>query len=241
MIIDHEPPLIEAQIVFINRSNLSETERKLIDNRFTAPIEKFENEQRVWISNVEGIGKVLLKCYKFSDVNCEAAAFIVSDILNFNLVPKTVVRLIDDTLYSVQEYLSEAQPLTELNERFLEQLYLIWVFDHIIRSNDREQFNILVCHDALVAIDHEAAFYSLECEEHYDTYKSFYELPCPANVLMLMQKVVDSEELIRQRLKTDLMGLLPEKDIDETISRVFYVAKLIVTQGKIDSLSALSK
>lgn len=240
MIVDHEPSLTIDQSKFTNREPDSESEKRLIHNRFTLPLEKFRDEQRVWTSTIEDIGRVLLKSYAFSDVNCEAAAFIVSDVLHFNFVPRTVVRVIDGISYSVQEFISGAEPLTRATDKLFEQLYLIWIFDHVIRSNDREQFNILVSGDSLVAIDHEAAFYSLDHEEDYDTYKTFYELPCPADVLTLLKKIIDSEEQIRFKLKRDLIGLLSEKDIEETLRRIFYIAKLAVSQGMIKSLSALS-
>lgn len=222
-----------------NRPSLSPEEKALVSEKLGS-ISPYKEEKRVWQAEIDSFGTVLLKDIRFSDVNCEAAAYIISDILGFNIVAPTVVREINGRPFSVQMFLVGARELPDSNE-YDDQLFLIWLFDHIIRSNDREIFNLLLVNGKVKSIDHEAAFYSLDDETHYDTFRSFYGEECPKTVVPIFQKLIDKQDLIEFQLKRDLSGLLEKNDIEETIRRIFYIARLIVEFGKIDSLKILTE
>lgn len=225
---------------FRNRQAVSQEEIALSSGVIVSVL-PYKNEKRLWQAQIKNFGAALLKDIQFSDVNCETAAYIVSDILGFDLVPTTVIRNIDGKQFSVQKHLNGAHELSEFDSEYYAQLYLVWLFDHIIRSNDRERFNLLLMNEKVIAIDHEAAFYSLEDETHYDTFKAFYGEICPDSVIFIFKRILDQMELIQFQLRRDLSGLLEKNDIEETIRRIFYIAKLVVNEAKIDSLNDLTE
>jgi hypothetical protein len=232
-------PLAPERRIFRNRQprHIQEEElasRKLINQR------KLEGSNgRIYIADVEGSGKAILKQPKYSDIQCEVAAYIVSDIVGFDFIPATVVRDVKDQQWSAQQFIEDTSLISDVDEaKYKDDFYKLWIFDHIIRSNDRGEWNILFKDDKLIAIDHEAAFYSQDKESDYDTFKTFYGEECPEKVKAIFQNFLNNPRGISD-LRTDLSGLLDPKDVEETCARIQHVGKLLLEQGKINSVEEL--
>ena len=82
----------------------------------------------------------------------EVAAYILDDLLNFDLVPMTVYRELQGFKGSLQYFIKGAKPL-RLSEKYKKSHKLI-LFDYIIQNKDRNVGNILMLGEREVAIDH---------------------------------------------------------------------------------------
>jgi len=92
------------------------------------------------------------------------AAYLISQFFGLDIVPPTVVREIDDTIGSLQKYVSGGRDFyefadisqEELLKKLQKQFAALWVFDYIIWNSDRGSGrNIIISADKVHAIDFE--------------------------------------------------------------------------------------
>lgn len=224
-----------------NREELSTKEESLINGKLGKFKEIKGGGKRVKIVDVEGFGNAICKWEKYSNVNCEVAAFVVSDVVGFDFVPSTVVREVNGEYVSLQEFIPDTLLIPQVNESDLrDEMYKLWIFDHIIRTNDREWWNVLVKDSRLLAIDHESAFYSPGNESDHDTYKFFYGERCPEKVLAMFRSYF-SDPSGERRLRSDLQGLLEIEDVEETILRINHIGQQLLENGQILDLESMAR
>lgn len=92
----------------------------------------------------------------------EQAAFEVSELLGWNIVPPTVLRMGPHGEGSLQYFVPHDpdQNYFTLGERYRAQVQRIALFDHVINNADRKAGHCLVDqHDKLWAIDHGLSFH----------------------------------------------------------------------------------
>lgn len=230
-----DPQIQFDQEVFLNRKAATNKEHLLLYGKLGEPKTLEGSRGRVSLVDVGNVTKAIVKWQEYSDVQCETAAFVVSDVLGFDLVPATVIRTLNGRQASLQEFIPNASLAHEVDEKlFADDFFALWVFDHIIRSNDRDAWNVLFQGSKLIAIDHEAAFYSLDSEADYDTFKTFYGQPAPKMVTQVFEKYF-KDPAIEMQLKDNLAGLLKQKGVDETVRRVNRIGNVLIQNGKIES------
>ncbi len=224
-----------------NRERRSAQEEALLTGKLGEFQELKGGGKRVKVVDVENAGKAICKWEKYSDIQCEVAAYIVSDIVGFDFVPATVIREVEGEQMSLQEFIPDTKLISEVNEEELrDDFYKLWIFDHIVRTNDREWWNVLSKNSRLVAIDHESAFYSPGSESDHDTYKQFYGEQCPEKVIEIFRNYFGDTSR-EERLRLDLQGLLAPEDIEETILRVNRIGKQILEHGQIPDVESMAR
>src|SRR3989344_6535983 len=77
----------------------------------------------------------------------ERAAYLINLFLEFDIVPPTVIRDVDNTTGSFQEFITDAETVYELSEQERsavgDQLFKMYIFDEIINNDDRNAGNWL--------------------------------------------------------------------------------------------------
>jgi len=163
----------------------------------------------------------------------ERAAFLVSEALEFNLVPTTVIREVNGEVGSAQEFISDAEPALNYKEAPIdatlnENLKKLWIFDYIIWNSDRTWNNALVKNNEVFAIDNGSCFGKAGPKIMRD----FFHQKLPQDVVDNMRQFLENSEKIEQ-LSAELKNLLSTQDIEACIKRIRFLGKLI-KDGKID-------
>jgi len=95
--------------------------------------------------------------------NAEVAAYLLDQFFGGIVnVPKTVMRSLDDHVYSLQEYIPETAPVASVDlKKYRKNL---WFFDFLIDNTDRRHPNLLSDGSSYYAIDHGISFRSIYAE-----------------------------------------------------------------------------
>lgn len=167
----------------------------------------------------------------------ERAAYLIDRFIGFDLVPPTVIREIDASVGSFQEFITDAIAYGEISsdgKRKLstnEQLIKLWIFDHLISNPDRHGYNLLIKDERIHAIDHgcslgsEATNFRLWNADGED-YVSFYDRAIPQDIIDQVQKLAHDPNG-RAILRDLLRELLSEKEVDAFLVRLDRIAKML--------------
>ena len=135
----------------------------------------------------------------------ERAAYVLDCLLGFNLVPPTILHLIDNELVSAQTWVTGERPDGEKEPIELE------IFDYIIGNCDRHEGNWIIGEDGEIwAIDNAFAFYS--CIVH----KPDYDAAIPETIKDNLREALKYPQEIDKALDR----LISKEVIDAIISRM---------------------
>ena len=167
----------------------------------------------------------------------ERAAYIVDSLLDFDLVPPTIIRRIRGRIGSLQQYISgeipkrnQTHPFPE-TPRILEQIpyeqrYMLWLFDYITCNADRGSKgyseNIIIKDGRLHAIDNGLTFgnnFMVLVEE-------FYNKPVPEIILDKLEAFI-SDSRKRLVLRSELSRLLPQDQINACEARIVHIYNVL--------------
>lgn len=172
----------------------------------------------------------------------ERAAYLVDRFLGFNFVPPTVIRNIDDETGSLQEFM-DAKTAFEVKGETIppEELLKLYIFDELIRNNDRREDNWLIKGGKIYAIDHGLSFYLDEVR--YSEVWSVKDKPIPANLRQSFKRFIEWPEGI-ELLRELLAELLGPEIADAYIKRIRAFIKAIddkgfITEERFDSFLKL--
>lgn len=155
----------------------------------------------------------------------ERAAYLVDRFLGFDMVPPTVVRMIDGRIGSFQQFIRDARMGSELQE--VEHSLLpdkdkvkLFLFDFLISNIDRNGNNFLIKDNRIYAIDHGLSFgrniYPLGSYYGYD-YNNKPEIP--SGVIEKIRKL-NFEPEVKSILRDLLLELLPESEVEAFFQRL---------------------
>ncbi len=184
----------------------------------------------------------------FKTIQCknERAAYLIDRFLGFNLVPTTVIRMLDGKEGSMQKFIpgaktgSETKHKTLQKEQIKKRMLAMRVFDVIIQNTDRNSGNYLIKKDQVWAIDH-----GLTCGEGEAIRVSpdAYELDrwldggdYPDDVVEKLenfQKWTEGRGILLELL-AELLG---KEKAEKLIQRMEAVAKMVVMKKKPDASS----
>lgn len=168
----------------------------------------------------------------------ERAAYLVDKLLDFGLVPPTVIRDIDGDIGSFQQFIPGAKAGWEVDSKELQspelrpELVKLWIFDHIIFNSDRHDGNFLVKESQVAAIDHGLAFGN----SRLLTYENYVGEPIPQEVIDKINNFLERQDL-QDILRDLLLELLSQDEVDAFFVRVKRIADFI--KGGSISLSEL--
>jgi hypothetical protein len=171
----------------------------------------------------------------------ERAAYLVDRFFDFNIVPPTVIKKIDDDIGSVQNFIPDTLPYYEVSgvmigkkrDIFYDKLKILWIFDILIHNSDRHQGNVLcsaVEKKILIhAIDNGCSFskdaYSFRCGE-------FFNQKLPHALITKIKKFIENP--FRQGiLKGLLLELLSENEVNAFFARVEKIGRMLIEKGGI--------
>lgn len=218
-----------------------------LERNKTSRLQSIKGSPRIWYVEVEGDGAGIFKSRRYkekiiSDTQNERAAYIISRIVGFDLVPTTVLRTIDGQEGSLQEIIEDAEFLDEVEqtEAIREGLYKYWIFGHIIMNMDRHDDNLLVKGDKVFSLDHEGSFdpdYSDPA--NFDDFRQYYGQPAPMSLIEIFRAFKGGASR-REALISSLQGLISPEDIDITLRRIEGVGNMLIEKGRIDNKEQLA-
>ncbi len=121
---------------------------------------------------------VIKESYKGNEfaVYAEVAAFRLDRLFGFNRIPLTVLRVMDDKVYSIQSFVPNMRRLSIGDRAHIHLEPSVVFFDTLIGESDRHPGNILIGTDGhLVLIDHGHSFGYWDFDS-YD-HKAFPHVP----------------------------------------------------------------
>lgn len=226
--------LLKAKVIRIKGIEVGVTNTR----RATLSDGTFQHDAHVQTVNIsktnfqtfEGVELNFRDCYKFN-----IAAYELAKLLEFNMVPPTVLRKvegeeasfswwIDDAMMDLDRIKEKIQP-PDIN-RWNEQINLMHIFDQLVYNTDRNQGNILICKDWRVwFIDYTRAF------------RERGELQNPKSLVMCDRKFLARlRELNKDVLQHKLQEYLTSTQIEVLLQRRDTIVKLfekkIAAQGE---------
>lgn len=157
----------------------------------------------------------------------ERAAYLVSNKLNFNLIPPTVLRKIENgygrkSEGSVQDFIDDPKELIwDIDpSEVRHQLFELSVFDYIIWNKDRKQENFFIKSKQVLATDNGLSFdkwppgWIPDNLEEYAT-----DSPVPEKLLVNIRSFLNSPQDQRD-LRSELLPLVPNQTIDIMYKRI---------------------
>jgi hypothetical protein len=154
-------------------------------------------------------------CYR------EVAAFVVSDALNWRIVPPTVLRDGPRGVGSLQLYIQNNPDVNyfSLDETFADQLMRFAAFDYIINNADRKGGHCLLAADGhLWGIDHGIGFHT--APKLRTVIWDFAGKPIPDNMLVDIERVYHEVEDPRCRTRLELDKLLADAEVNALLARM---------------------
>jgi tetratricopeptide (TPR) repeat protein len=162
--------------------------------------------------------------------NLDVAAYELDKILELNMVPPTVERIVEGLPGSVQLWIYGCKALREVKDqppdtnRWNRDMWRVRTFDHIIGNRDRNLGNILIDPSwGLVLIDHNFAFSGTG--DRMQPIKFFDR--------MLVEKL---RRLSKVGMQARLEGVLAEQDIENILKRrddlLTHLEQLIAEKGE---------
>ncbi len=154
-------------------------------------------------------------CYR------ETAAFVVSEALNWTLVPPTILRDGPRGIGSVQYYVQNNPEVNyfSLDETFADQLTRFAAFDYLINNADRKGGHILLAPDGhLWGIDHGICFHT--APKLRTVIWDFAGKPVPDPLLADIQRVYGEIDDTRCRTRIELDKLLADAEVNAVLARM---------------------
>jgi hypothetical protein len=161
-------------------------------------------------------------CYR------EAASYVVSRALGWNLVPPTVLRNGSRGLGSVQMYIEHNPEITyfNLDETFIPQLQRFALFDYITNNADRKGGHLLLgANDKLWGIDHGICFHVVP--KLRTVVWNFSNEAVPTDLLPDIDRVMSEACNTSTPLHEELTHLLAVNEVDAMTKRMQH---LLTTQ-----------
>lgn len=158
----------------------------------------------------------------------EVAASLVDSLLDFNLIPPTVIREINNRQGSFQQFIEDATPACLYSKDVdSDQLVTLAVLDYIIWNSDRSKANYLVRNSSeLIAIDNSLTF----GRDNAD-FSPLYNSTIPEAIIRKLIAFVDSDN--GPILTSLLEGLLDPAEVEACVARIKKIADL-AQQGPIN-------
>jgi len=181
-------------------------------------------------------------CYKR-----ERAAFLVDKILDFNLVPATVIREISQDVGSLQKFIEDYQWFGQCSTEYSvlsAQTYNLFLLDYIIWNSDRHQFNLIVKDDRIHAIDNGFAF-SKDDLRIFDGHQattnlnSYFGKEAPKDTIEKIRSF--SQDTNRRKILEDsLKDLIKPEELEACIHRIDHLANVFKKGKKITANTDMS-
>jgi len=170
----------------------------------------------------------------------ERAAYLVDRFLGFDLVPPTVIRMIDGEEGSVQQFIPDALSIYDRSLRNRDglkpDLMKLWIFDYIIWNSDRSSKNFLVKDDKIYAIDHGCTFCYGEDSLRFYSHSSYENEQIPKDITDKINQFLSWGEGIKI-LGELLKELLPEAEAKACVARIKKIGE-ILARGQINAHDA---
>lgn len=146
----------------------------------------------------------------------ERAAYLVDRILKFDLVPATIIRELDGTVGSFQEYVEDGKEIAVQNSETLKDLEFVkmFVFDYLTGIRDRNYEsgrNFLITPKGPKAIDNELTF------DTSTTNLNFLDKELPAEIVNAILNISEAEVKL---LENELLNLLPQDEALKCVQRI---------------------
>lgn len=166
----------------------------------------------------------------------EAAAFIISQIFNFNVVPKTIITNLNvrgkNETGSLQIYVEgkTAQQLGTETQAYIPESDLIWLFDKIISNSDRSTGNYIITEDGRQhAIDNGRSFFLGNAIEYNMASEHW-----PAIKEKLIATLRSHPEVLK-KIKS-----VPNKYLREALADTLYLSEIKAVLSRIQTLRSLA-
>jgi uncharacterized repeat protein (TIGR03843 family) len=154
-------------------------------------------------------------CYR------ETAAFVISNALNWQIVPPTVLRGGPRGTGSVQLYIQNNPEINyfSLDETYAEQLKRIAAFDYVINNADRKGGHVLLAGDGhLWGIDHGIGFHA--APKLRTVIWDFAGKPIPDDLLTDIERTYEDIEDDGSTLRKELDKLLADAEVNALLARM---------------------
>lgn len=206
-----------------------------------------DNKNAVFLYGLENDGKGIFKPKKGENGNViggievgtyfkrERAAYLISHAMGLDLVPPTVIRVIDGEVGSFQRFVDGKDGWLMSQEdwdRKKEGFVKLWILDYIIWSAERHLGNFLANDSQFYAIDNGL---SLKDEE-FRPFESRYSKAEVADE-KLSPEVIDGFDRflagpeLKEKLKEAVAKLVGEKSAKACLFRIENIAKAIIKEG----------
>lgn len=163
----------------------------------------------------------------------ERAAYLVSRFLDLDLVPATALRVIDDEIGSIQQFIPETKSAFEVCfsggglKGYNSELMKLWIFDFIVRHCDRQPLNVLLKDKKIYAIDNSFSF-SFHNRPLY--FREFYDAEIPEDLRNKFKNFLQDINK-KENLRGLLNELLTEEEAESCFKRIEYIGALIADKG----------
>lgn len=163
----------------------------------------------------------------------ERAAFIISQLLDFDIVPATVIRKLEGELGSVQDFVDGSVTAAESHTRFLSPEYkearaMMAIFDFIIWNSDRHKGNFMVSDTSLHAIDNGLSFGPVPQLSVF----AIHDEDIPESVITKLRNFKEWPENI-QVLRSFLAPLLEASELEACLVRLSGIIDILTKHGQL--------
>lgn len=164
----------------------------------------------------------------------EAAAYLVSCGLNFNLVPPTVLREISGREGSIQDFVTDPKnSIWEVDEsEVAEQLFELSIFDYVIWNKDRKVANFFIKDKAVLAADNGLSFddwFQYLISDNLSEY--VLGKPVPDKLITNIRSFLNSNK-DQEEIRSKLSPLVPDRAVDTMFERVKKVHR-VLAKGRV--------
>lgn len=158
------------------------------------------------------------------------AAYLISQFFELDIVPPTVIREIDNSVGSLQKYISGGRDFyefadisqEELLKKLQKQFAALWVFDYMIWNSDRGYGrNIVMGADKVYAIDND---YSFTGNPDLGQFESFLHTPLPPRFVEKMSDFGKNKNT-QDSFKKVLEELLPSEWVEACLRRILFLSQ----------------
>jgi len=162
----------------------------------------------------------------------ERAAYIISEMLGLNLVPPTILYLLEGEVVSAMKWMTRAEAAWDRAEETDPQWKLrLDVFDYLIGNTDRHCGNWLITKTGRVwAIDNAYAF-NFASYDNGRGYGDEFDLrkgsKLPTKIVLKMRQTVENPDYFRSQLN----GLIDKEIIEAILKRMEKIVKKIEKGG----------
>lgn len=201
----------------------------------------FGSSNIIKLCEIKDYGKAIFKPQKEerssrTEVECgtfykrEVAAYLVDKALEFELVPPTVVREIDEEIGSLQKYIDgtemyyDALKTEDDFKRYEKEFIKMWIFDYIIWNSDRSNSNHLMKEGSVCAIDNGLSFGNDTLRQLAGRFT--FDAKTPQDILEKIENFLSDEDKIKD-LKNKLREFIPVQEINACIGRMKNIQELI--------------